>query len=190
MPTPLQRDHWPRPIRQRAQSLYNRTDPPMPAAQIAKELEADPQFVGQPTPSERTIHGWVRRGVLERADEHRPWQWSDGTPEDARLVLETLRGHADRHGDRYAYLVSRAEGEAIARLRRVVPDAPAHWVIPLAYRAAAGDESGTVDTIVRLQPWRDDQVLEQMAKDDELPEDVAEVAEVAAFMRWIGEEER
>lgn len=117
--------------RSRAQELLNATDPPMPAAQIARIIEREFR-VG---PTDRQVRNWIADGSIKVEPDSAPWTVTHAErPEDIPLVVEVVRAYAHP-----TLWVTVAQARWIVRLRRAYPEMDAVQALDLARHALVED---------------------------------------------------
>lgn len=123
---------------------------------IADELRGEPN-----APTGRTIRNWIARGwVSKPVRPSDPWSLMHGRPEDVPLVLPVLEVVARL--PRAAQWLSIEEAEAVARIRRAVPEVKPAAALTLAilYVSRKGKETTDLDLYLAFHPWRSEDELE------------------------------
>jgi len=125
------------------------------AAQISRELEKRPDFVGR-VPQDRTMRRAVR---WYRPDDTSGW-WSvaEADPEDAALVLPVLAEGIERSGGWWQRFSKDLAGW-IVKVRLAAPDMPPVWALQVAFsywsHGRHDEPSDNLDTMLAFAPWRD-----------------------------------
>ncbi len=120
---------------------------------IRQDFEDDADWIG-PLPSLRTIEREVRKLV---DDASGAWTLADSAPQDAGLVLDVLA--EIRKKSKGHLTLTKAVGDWLVRVRRAVPNIPAHVALYVAraYQAAKdqGEPPQWIDDLLVTRAWED-----------------------------------
>lgn len=100
-------------------------------------------------------------------DEDRPWSLAETSPNDAATVMRVLADVIQRTQGERDFLTKR-EAQWVARVFAVAPDLEMRWLAWLAIKYAARESHGihtsSLDQLLALAPWRNDEAFAQYAE--------------------------
>lgn len=123
-------------------------------AQIHKHLSQQEKFNGR-VPSQRTIERSVKRGTS--IDKSGRWSLVDSTGDDARTVLNVLRGVIRRSDRRITYF-TKDEADWVLKVSKAAPglDSFCVWLLVKLYQRRLVDkniDTGDLDAYIAFTPW-------------------------------------
>ncbi len=124
----MTRQHWPTEVFERAETLLSEGQTPPSAAAIARTLaEEFGDESRRDMPGERTVLGWIKKGVISRRTDL--WSLATAQPGEAAAVLEAIAAVSARNRAARSVVgrvvepppVSADEAAVIARISEAAP---------------------------------------------------------------------